>query len=580
DGAWRLEREALEALETVALSLSPEDREALWSDPRKARLRRTKRGSTDDQAVSVSAEGRSTLRLLDLLKRLASEHDLERLLERITDASVEISGAERGLVLIVDDGGELVTRADRGADPTQEDPHTTFSRSIAESVLIDGLPLVTVDAQDDARVQEYLSVHRLMLKSIACLPIVGRSGTVGVLYLEHRRRTGRFRESDMDVLVAFADQAAIAIENARLVASNEERQRQLEASNAALERAKDELERLLLDRTDELVSARTEIQQIRDHLGSSEFQGIVGRSASMRQVFALVERVGPASVPVVIHGESGTGKELVARAIHAMSPRSEGPFIALNCAAVPENLIESELFGHVKGAFTGADRDRRGVMSLASGGTLFLDEVGDMPLKMQVDLLRVLQDGRVRPVGGTKDEVVDVRIVCASNKSLPELVRKKAFREDLFYRLNVVKIDLQPLRDRQGDVPLLASFLMRKVARDAGVAPKQLDRAAIERLELHSWPGNVRQLEHVLLGATVMTQGNMIGAADLTLESAEPSRPVTEPPKDESEHKDDEKQRILRTLEQVGWNRAKAAKVLGIPRRTFYRRLKEYEILG
>lgn len=538
-------------------------------------------------------------RLLEITKRLARERQIDRLLERITDAAVDLSGAERGFVLLTDESGNLAPRTVRQAE-SDDAAHVAFSRSIAEAVLIDGEPIVTIDARDDRRLTEYMSVHKLMLRSVACLPIRGQSGVVGVLYLEHRRRTGRFHEEDMELLEAFADQAAIALENARLLEENALRQKELEEANAKLAAAKDEIERLLVARTEELHEAKAELDRTRhDSLRSNARFGIVGRSPAMRRVFELIDRVREASVPVVIHGESGTGKELAARAIHTTSSRSSGPFVALNCAAIPDALLESELFGHVKGAFTGAEKARRGVVSQASGGTLFLDEVGDMPAKMQIDLLRVLSDRRVRPVGSEVEEDVDIRVVAASNKSLEKLVAEGKFREDLFYRLNVVELRLPPLRDRGEDLPLLCEYFLTKFAKQNGTPQKKLTRRALDRLAGMRLPGNVRQLEHLLLNACVLVVGDTIDVGDLPTDIGDVHAREHEVP-DEHEKadriledvrarepapanvdafKDKERGRILQALETAGWNRARAAEALGMPRRTFYRRLQEYGIL-
>ena len=597
--ARRHDQAAMEVLESIVLALPLEQREPFWRDPVRRAVRLRASATTDRYpkarpVVSESTFDSRTTRLLDVLKRLASEHDLERLLERITDAAVELSGAERGFVLLPDEHGDLEPKLVRAANAGSDDPSVAFSRSIAEAVLIDGEPIITVDAQGDRRLSEYLSVHKLMLRSVACLPIRSPSGPVGVLYLEHRVRRGRFSDDHMDLLLAFADQAAIALENARLVRELEQRKAALEDANEELEAAKAQVERVLVARTDELEETRRELDRTR-HDARKRYQrrGIIGRSESMRRVFAVIDRVAETDVPVVVHGESGTGKELVARAVHYTGNRHKKPFVAVNCAAIPEALLESELFGHVKGAFTGADRDRRGMLSRAHGGTLFLDEVGDMPAKMQVDLLRVLQDGRVRPIGGDAEEEVDVRIVSASNKLLREEVAKGRFREDLYYRLNVVEIRLPPLRERAGDVPLLCEHFLERIAEQEKRPRKRLSREALDRLQRHPMPGNVRQLEHVLLNACVMVEGEEIGADDLALGDvasnellpAPPPAPVapatSEPPAQSFEDfKESEKQRILAALEAHNWNRAKAARSLGIPRRTFYRRLKEHGILS
>jgi serine/threonine-protein kinase PknK len=599
----RHEQMAVEVLEAIAGGLAREHREPFWNDPRRREVRRrasraevpSEHDTAPPARVAAAGFAERAARLLEITKRLATELDVTRLLERINDAAVELSGAERGFVLLVDASGALVSHAAR--DTTQPgDAHVAFSRSIAEAVLIDGEPIVTVDARDDRRLSEYMSVHKLMLRSVACLPIRGRSRTVGVLYLEHRARRGRFDEADLDLLFAFADQAAIALENARLLDENERRRRELEEANRALATANAEIERLLVARTAELDDARRELDRARTELVRTfDRDGIVGRSEAIRRVFAVIDRVRDTAVPVVLHGESGTGKELVARAIHYGGARARRPFVALHCGAVPETLLESELFGHVRGAFTGADRERRGVFVQASGGTLFLDEVADMPPKMQVELLRVLQEGRVRPIGADHDETVDVRVIAASNKSLGALVRSGQFREDLYYRLSVVELLLPPLRDRPEDIPLLVDHFLARFAERHGGHAKRLSRGALERLVLHPLPGNVRQLEHLLLHAWVLAEGAIIEPSELGLDAVLPvpargAAPVLATPDvatssapalpDTLEaHKSAEKRRILEALEACGWNRVKAAERLGMPRRTFYRRLAEHGIL-
>ncbi|MFW5924914.1 MAG: sigma 54-interacting transcriptional regulator [Myxococcota bacterium] len=578
----------VEALEEQALALPPVHRKAFWAHPDRGAPRPAR--AADGEAPSFHRPGLElrTARLLDILERLTAEHDLDRLLERITDSAVELTGAERGFVLLVDDAGQLEPepRLARARGTRTEDPSVRFSRSIAEAVLIDGEPIVSVDATDDRRLAEYLSVHHLQLRSVACLPIRNRAGTEGVLYLEHRIRRGRFREADLSLLRAFAHQAAIALSNARLLAENGQRRRELEDNNRQLARAKAELEHAVMTRTAELEEARHELDRV---LGGGrtdyERHGIVGRSGAIRRVFAVVDRVRETHVPVVVCGESGTGKELVARAIHYAGLRAKGPFVAVNCAAIPEALLESELFGHVRGAFTGADRDRRGVLARASGGTLFLDEVGEMPPKMQVELLRVLTDGKVRPVGGETEMDVDVRIVAAAQRPLGELVERGRFREDLFYRLDVVEVRLPPLRERIEDIPLLCQHFLRRFERE-GMGARRLSRGALETLCGHPLPGNVRQLEHLLLNACVLAEGEVIDEADLPLKPGDAMRVVPPPPSPAdpdvpgnlAEFKGDERRRILDALEKHTWNRAKAARALGMPRRTFYRRLREHGI--
>ena len=646
--ARRATERALETLEEMATALPREARTSFWLHPvRQAVRARASGAELRPSSPTAAAERPATFglpvpdgrwaRLLEITKRLAGEHVLERLLERITDSAVELSGAERGFVLRVGHDGKLVPAAVRDAR-SPDDPHVAFSQSIAEAVLIDGEPIVTTDARADGRLSEYVSVHNLMLQSVACIPIRDRTGILGVLYVEHRVRRGRFGEADVELLLAFADQAAIALANARVMTESEQRRLELEAANRDLEQARDEIERLLDARTAELDDARRELGKAREDLHrSGDRSGIVGSSEAIRRVLSIVDRVRDAAVSVVIQGESGTGKELFARAIHQGGVRGRKPFVALHCGAVPETLLESELFGHVRGAFTGADRDRVGVFAQANGGTLFLDEVADMPSKMQVELLRVLQDGKVRPVGAEAEIDVDVRVVCASNKSLRELVKQGLFREDLFYRLAVVELRLPPLRERPEDIPLLVRHILARHAEARGGVPLRLTREALLRLVRNPFPGNVRQLEHVLMNASVMVEGTLIAEGDLTL-LGEPddARPLDAEPaghrgdgvtgvatpaghapravdaRDEglgprsAGHDGDpheraagpdgrtdpgalatnvdawkaqERAKILVALEATGWNRVKAAAQLGMPRRTFYRRLNDYGIL-
>lgn len=592
----RYARMAMEVLEEIALRIPWEHREAFWHDPRRRAAR--------DRALTLeeSSHGASGLapsgdvatlmgdvraeRLLDIIKRLAAEQDLDRLLSRITESAVDLSGAERGYVLLVDDKGQLEQRISEVAKSAQPDPHAAFSRSIAEAVLIDGEAIVTVDATRDGRLSEYISVHKLMLRSVACMPIRGRSGTVGVLYLEHRRSRGRFSEASVALLNAFADQAAIALENARLNAENQRRQRELEAANQALEQAKRDLEEMLSAKTEALLEAQRELMHARRSAKQKAVRhGMVGRSAAMQRVFDTIDRIHSAKVPVIVQGESGTGKELVARAIHDAGSRAKSPFVAINCGALSETLLESELFGHVEGAFSGAERKKSGMIARASGGTLFLDEVGAMPAKMQVDLLRVLQEGTVCKVGGEQEERVDVRVIAASNRRLEDLVREGKFREDLYYRLNVVEITLPPLRERREDIALLCEHFLSNFADRDNQPGKRMTREAMERMLQHPLPGNVRQLEHVLLQAWVLVDGPSIDAGALSLDAApapsdRPPSPIApRVPSTLTDHREHERVQILAALESHNWNRARAAKALGMPRRTFYRRLQEHRIL-
>jgi len=296
---------------------------------------------------------------------------------------------------------------------------------------------------------------------------------------------------------------------------------------------------------------------------------IAAESATMREVLDLVDRVAPRNVPVLITGESGTGKELIARRIHSGSDRARGPFVAVNCAALPETLAESELFGHEKGAFTGADRLRKGRFEEADHGTLLLDEIGDLPLTMQAKLLRVLEQGTLRRVGGAGEIEVDVRIVAATNRDLAAAAHSGSFREDLFYRLDVVPVHLPPLRERRGDIPVLVAAILESLGRRHGIKRPSIAAETIDALKRHDWPGNVRELRNVLERALVVRGELEIRPGDLTL------GPRSFPPLDLRSGKDSaEREAILEALRQADGHREEAAKLLGISVRTLYYRLR------
>jgi DNA-binding NtrC family response regulator len=324
-----------------------------------------------------------------------------------------------------------------------------------------------------------------------------------------------------------------------------------------------------------------EVQRLREAAQPKPFEGIVGQSASMRAVFDLVTRVAPTDASVLLTGESGTGKELVARALHQRSRRHAGPFVAINLAAVPESLVESELFGHARGAFTDAKTTRTGLFLQASGGTLFLDEIGEMPLSVQPKLLRALQERTIRPVGGDHEIPIDVRIVAATNRDLEALVDEARFREDLFYRINVVRIELPPLRARGNDVLLLAQQGIARHARAMDKPVRGIAAAAAEKLLKYQWPGNVRELQNAIESAVALTRFSELTVDDLPEKIrdyksshvlvAAGGDPDELPTLDEVERR-----YILRVMETVHGNKALASRVLGLDRKTLYRKLERY----
>jgi transcriptional regulator with GAF, ATPase, and Fis domain len=533
--------------------------------------------------------------LLEINKELAREHSLPSLLEKVTDQAISLLNAERGFVLLVQDGALVVhTSRDRQGD----DAHATFSRSIAEKAIATGEPVVTLSALEDERMAGFLSVHQLNVQSVACVPIhTPKQQAIGALYLETRVRPGMLFHAELPTLLAFADQAAIAIENAHLIEENRKRADELAKTNEELKRAHDRLGELLGHRTAQLESTRRDLKSTRAVLrGHFGYQGLVGTSEKMRRVYALIDRLKDMDVPILITGESGTGKEVVARAIHSSGSRAKLPFTGINCGAIPENLLESELFGHVKGAFTGADKDRKGLFRETEGGTILLDEIGEMPHKMQAGLLRVLQESVVRPVGGIKEEPVSARVIAATHRSLEKMVAENTFREDLFYRLHVVELFIPPLRDRVDDIPVLIDHFLQIFAARYRRERKTISREALRFLSACPWPGNVRQLENALLNAWVMSDRSELVAEDFELSglrrpsSAPKEDSISEPlsaQADSSEsqrvenleaHEASEKERILEALAACNWNRVKAAERVGMPRRTFYRRLAKHGI--
>ncbi len=306
-----------------------------------------------------------------------------------------------------------------------------------------------------------------------------------------------------------------------------------------------------------------------------QFYNIIGKSPKMQKIFDLIEKVSKVDSNVLIEGESGTGKELVAKAIHFNSPRNKGPFVTINCAAIPDNLLESELFGFVKGAFTGANQSKKGLFLEADGGTIFLDEIGDMSLNLQSKLLRVLEEKLIRPLGSTQQIPINVRIIAATNQDLKKAVEEKKFREDLYYRLNVINITLPPLRDRKEDIPLLIEHFVKEFSEKYNKKIKRVEPRIISCMEEYEWPGNVRELENTIERAVALTDGETIEEVDIPHEKCRLPTNTSEPililnkiiPLEELE-----KLYIKKVLEITGGNKGKAADLLGISKRTIYRK--------
>jgi two-component system, NtrC family, response regulator len=333
--------------------------------------------------------------------------------------------------------------------------------------------------------------------------------------------------------------------------------------------------KFIVGRAEQIFDLEAENRRLREAAAASPIDGIIGSSPEMLRVLRNIEKMAPTNVAVLLRGESGTGKELLARAVHKLSARAHEPFVPINCAAIPETLLESELFGHEKGAFTGALKQTIGKIESANHGTLFLDEIGDVPLPMQVKLLRFLQDQVVERIGGRNSVQVDVRIVCATNQDLEQMMADGHFREDLYYRINEVTVQVPPLRERASDAVVLASFFLTRFAAEYGRPARSFHPSALAALKDHPWPGNVRELENRLKRAIVMTDGPLLSAADLGFETME-DEPQSLTIRDARARADREALQLA--FAQAGSNLSKAAKLLGISRPTLYDLMQQHRI--
>jgi transcriptional regulator with GAF, ATPase, and Fis domain len=514
------------------------------------------------------------LRILEINKRLAGETDLPRLLEHIMDAVIEITGAQRGFLILVEDGKVRFQTARNFGRTQVEKPELHISHSVVRSVIQSGRPMLTDNAARDPRFQEAASVSALKLTSILSVPLRVQNQVLGALYVDNAARMAVFGEREKETLTAFADQVAITIRALWRQRQVEEMNRNLEKN---LERKSEELER---------VSRALEKTPFRHDYGR-----IVGRGVKMKAVLLVLDKIIDTDVPVLVQGESGTGKELIARAIHDNGPRRAKPFVPVNCGAITPTLLESEFFGHVKGSFTGAVENKKGLFEQAEGGTLFLDEIGEMDLEMQKKLLRVLQEREVRPVGGKSVVKVNVRLICATNKDLRVEMAERRFREDLFYRISVIPVEVPPLRERREDIPELIEHFLARASEEVGVPVKRITPEAAALLRQWEWPGNIRELENEIRKAVTLSEEE-ITADDLS-EAIQGERARVEPvigappggasPGLEGTLKEaverTEKAKIERALEEAGGNQTRAARSLGISRVWLRKKMERHGLL-
>lgn len=572
---------AAHVFEEIKMNTPTQYRSGIEQDPEAPSVNLVASDARTTTALLVERAARAEERLRRLQrinKRLNSDLRLARVLETVIDTAIEMTDAERGFLLLKDGSGELVVKVARNIDQTTLDaPDFVLSRSIAKQAAETGQPVVTVDAAGDRRFREAASVSDLHLRSVLAVPLSVKGNVVGTIYVDHRLRKGVFDDQAQAMVMDFAEQGAIAIENARLVSELRRRENQVQALNRRLEHELRVQEQALQGVREELKESR-QVAALR-----YDYRQLVGQTPRMLDLFHLLDRVTDTALPVVIEGESGTGKELVARAIHFNGPRRDRPFVSENCAAIPETLLESALFGHVKGAYTGADREARGLFAVADGGTLFLDEVADMSPAMQGKLLRVLQDGEFHRVGSERPQKVDVRVLVATNKDLERLVEQGKFRQDLFFRVSVVRLVLPPLRDRSEDIPLLVQHFMQKAAAASGTAAKSVDASALAKLCCYRWPGNVRELENEITRAAAFS-GPVVTVADLSPQV----RAGSDASATFADERDGmrlrprverlERNLIRETMTKCDGNQTKAAKSLGLSRYGLQKKLRRYRI--
>jgi len=469
--------------------------------------------------------------ILAVGQKLFELRPLAEVLDSVLAACTTAMRAETAMVFLRDAKGEPQAAAQSykgsGAPRTLAD----VSSSMLAEVFEKGEPVLTESAIEDPRFSGRSSIILQGIQSAVIMPLMSNKGAVtGAIYLDSRSDRTRFHERNLAPLTTLAAFSSLAIENARRY---DHARRSHQAGEAGL---------------------------------------LIGSSPAMQELYGLIERVAGSDLPALILGESGTGKELAAREIHARSARSTKPFLALYCGNVSDQLFESELFGHKKGAFTGATSDKQGLVEAAAGGTLFLDEVADIPNDMQTKLLRFLQEGEYRAVGDTRIRKADVRIITATNRELQKEVKAGRFREDLFYRLYILPVTMPPLRARASDVPFLVRHFIDKYAAKGG-GPTGISPDALRKLTAYPWPGNVRELENTIARALVVARAQRIDAEDLLM----PERASLDDVTDDMSWKSAEKRHILHVLNQCGGNKSRAAELLGISRRYLHYKLKEWD---
>ncbi len=507
-------------------------------------LSRPDRAPLLESAASSVADRKRLDALYEIVADLNSLRDPQAVIGALLDRALEAIGAERGAVILASEQGELQLVQGRQVEEQTALDALALSRSIVARAR-GGETVLAVDPANDPRFKSAQSVAMFSIRAVLCVPLNLKSRVVGALYVDSCNPKVRFSQADVAFAEALANHAALALENARL------------------------FRRLM-----------TENEQLRAELGNRDrLGGLAGRSAAMARAIALLESLAPSGLPVLIRGESGTGKELAARQLHRLGPTPDGPFVVVGAASLPPTILEAALFGHEKGAFTGADRSRRGLLAEAHQGTLFLDEVSELSLGVQAKLLRVLEERTVRPLGSNKSVPAEFRLISASHGNLEDEVRAGRFRHDLLYRVDVLHLTMPPLRERLEDLPLLASQILERLTPQFGALT--LRHELLLLFSRWNWPGNVREYENVLTRLALRASGGTIGLDTLALDpelAAQFGERATAPTLANLE--DVERDAIRRALEFCRGNRERAAKLLGVGRATIFRKIRHYNLEG
>ena len=479
--------------------------------------------------------------LLKISRVVHAIRDLEELQAHLLDLIFEVVPAGRGAILLSD--GEGQDFSSMYARTRQDGEQLVrVSRTIARKVMKENVAILGVDIASSGNFREVESLVASHVRSLVCVPLSVFQRMIGCIYLDNTSVANRFHEDHLQLMAGVAGISAVALDNAR-------RLQWLEQENLRL---------------------TTEVRQD---------QSLVGEGTRMKDVFQFLARAAPSDSTVLIEGESGTGKELVAKALHRNSPRANKPFVAINCAAIPETLLEDDLFGHEKGAFTGAATQKKGRLEIADGGVVFLDEIGELAPSLQVKLLRVLQEREFERVGGTHPTKVNIRLIAATNRDLEDAVKKGEFRQDLYYRLAVVNVMMPPLRERREDIPMLTRHFVQKHAMRCRVKARPISREAMAALVNYEWPGNVRELENAIERALVMGSSDMVLLEDLPESLLEQKAPEEfDEGKYHASVKEHKKRLILDAVEQTRGNYVEAARILGVHPNYLHRLIRNLQL--